>query len=71
MRIITITLFLLSSNSFAMNLNDFDLYGKLALLSSIDIDNGSQSLGDNSSRIGIKYEQLEIAEGWDTGLHAE
>jgi len=66
-----LVLTLLSTNSLAIDIKNFSLYGKLALLSTIDLDKGSQSLGDNSSRFGIKYERDDIIKDWLIGLRGE
>lgn len=50
---------------------ELTLYGKVALVSTIDLTNGSQGLGDNSSRLGIKYQRNDIIEGWTIGLRGE
>ncbi len=62
-----------SINSFALKINtdNFELYGKVALVSSIDFENGSQGLGDNSSRLGIKYFQDDIYTDIRIGLRGE
>ena len=64
-------LFTISHYSKAVELKDFSIYGKVALVSTLDFEKGSQGLGDNSSRIGIKYEQSEVMEGWAAGLNGE
>jgi hypothetical protein len=55
----------------AIDIKNFSLYGKLALVSTIDLERGSQGLGDNSSRFGIRYKRSDILEGWDVGLRGE
>ncbi|CBW26036.1 putative exported protein [Halobacteriovorax marinus SJ] len=55
----------------ALEIEKINLYGKIALLSSVDLDHGSQALGDNSSRIGIKYTQKEIIPNWNASLRGE
>lgn len=37
----------------------------------MNFENGSQGLGDNSSRLGITYERDDIFQGWKVGLRAE
>ncbi len=68
---LAIVLFTISHYTNGFEAKDFSLYGKVALVSSIDFENGSQGLGDNSSRIGIKYHQDDIMEGWTAGLRGE
>lgn len=70
-KIAFIITFILSLTSNAINLKDFSLYGKVALVSSLDFDEGSQSLGDNSSRLGIKYKRSDILKDWTVGLRGE
>lgn len=55
----------------SIDIKDFSLYGKLALVSTVDLEKGSQGLGDNSSRFGIKYKRNDILEGWTVGLRGE
>lgn len=50
---------------------DFTLYGKVALVSTLDLENGSQALGDNSSRLGIKYQRHDLIENVLIGLRTE
>lgn len=63
--------FLLPIEAFAIDLKDFSLYGKIALVSTMNFENGSQGIGDNSSRLGIKYKRSDILEGWTVGLRGE
>ena len=62
---------LLTFSSQAIDLKDFKLYGKVALVSTLDFKDGSQSLGDNSSRLGIKYKRNDILDNWKVGLRGE
>lgn len=55
----------------AIDIKDFSLYGKVALVSTMNFENGSQGIGDNSSRLGIKYKRSDILENWIVGLHGE
>src|SRR5690606_34325820 len=69
--LLLVMLTLLPMTSFALDLKDFSLYGKIALVSTMNFENGSQGIGDNSSRIGIKYKRTDILEGWTVGLRGE
>ncbi|GEM_PF-6134970 len=69
--LISFFLLLVSANSFALITDKLGIYGKIALLSAVDFDEGSQALGDNSSRLGITYNEEEIMEGWTASLRAE
>ncbi|WP_372655702.1 porin [Halobacteriovorax sp.] len=64
-------LLLLSMNSYALKNDNLGIYGKIALVSALNFDEGSQALGDNSSRIGITYDQAEVMEGWSASLRGE
>lgn len=67
--LVVLSLFPLSAK--ALDLKDFSLYGKIALVSTVNFENGSQGIGDNSSRLGIKYKRTDILEGWTIGLRGE
>lgn len=62
---------LLAKPSFAIEMDDFQLYGSIALVSTMNFENGSQALGDNSSRLGMKLEKDDLFEGWLVGFLAE
>jgi len=62
---------LICTQAYAVDLKDFSLYGKVALVSSVNFENGSQGLGDNSSRIGVKYQQADLFPNWKIGLRTE
>ncbi|WP_372654306.1 porin [Halobacteriovorax sp.] len=68
---VSFLLLLLSVNGYALNSDNLGIYGKIALVSALDFDEGSQALGDNSSRIGITYDQAEVMEGWSASLRGE
>lgn len=73
MKRISLLLFgsLLCVSAHGINIKDFSLYGKIALVSTLDFEQGSQGLGDNSSRFGIKYKRKDIFENWIVGLRGE
>ncbi|OUR96894.1 hypothetical protein A9Q84_11195 [Halobacteriovorax marinus] len=73
MKKITLTLLAstISLSAYGIDIKNFSLYGKVALVSTIDLEKGSQGLGDNSSRFGIKYKRDDIFKDWVVGLRGE
>lgn len=69
--IVTLLALILTLQAHAIDLNDFSLYGKVALVSTLNFKKGSQSLGDNSSRLGINYVRKDILENMKVGLRGE
>tara|TARA_R110000868_G_scaffold258137_8_gene515413 strand:+ start:9819 stop:10895 length:1077 start_codon:yes stop_codon:yes gene_type:complete len=68
---LVVLLLLPSLSTHALDLKDFSIYGKVALVTTANFENGSQGLGDNSSRLGVTYERADILEGWKIGLRGE